>query len=49
MLDQAGVAMVPGEDFGRHEPQRYLRVSYATGLAQLHEAVDRLRRWLPRR
>ncbi len=49
MLDQAGVAMVPGEDFGRHEPQRYLRVSYATGMAQLHEAVDRLRRWLPRR
>jgi hypothetical protein len=33
MLEQAGVAMVPGEDFGSHQPQRYLRVSYATGPA----------------
>ena len=49
MLEQAGVAMVPGADFGHHEPQRYLRVSYATGMPQLHEAVDRLRRWLPAR
>ena len=46
MLDQAGVAMVPGEDFGQHEPQRYLRVSYATGMAQLQDAVERLRRLL---
>ena len=49
MLEQAGVAMVPGADFGHHEPQRYLRVSYATAMPQLHEAVDRLRRWLPAR
>jgi aspartate/methionine/tyrosine aminotransferase len=27
MLEQAGVALVPGEDFGHHEPQRYLRLS----------------------
>jgi aspartate/methionine/tyrosine aminotransferase len=47
MLEQAGVALVPGADFGRHEPQRYLRLSYATGLDQLHEAVRRLRDWLP--
>jgi aspartate/methionine/tyrosine aminotransferase len=47
MLDEAGVAMVPGEDFGRHQPQRHLRVSYATGMAELQEAVSRLRRWLP--
>lgn len=47
MLEQAGVAMVPGEDFGCHQPQRYLRVSYATALPQLHEAVQRLRAWLP--
>lgn len=45
LLEQAGVALVPGEDFGAHEPQRYLRLSYATGLPQLQEAVQRLRRW----
>ena len=49
MLEQAGVAMVPGEDFGRNEPGRWLRLSYATATPQLHEAVERLRRWLPAR
>jgi len=46
MLEQAGVALVPGADFGSHEPRRYLRLSYATGMDQLHEAVRRLRHWL---
>lgn len=49
MLEEAGVSIVPGEDFGRHEPQRYLRVSYATSMANLHEAVRRLQAWLPAR
>ena len=44
LLEQRGVALVPGMDFGQHDPQRYLRLSYATSLAQLHEAVARLRR-----
>ena len=47
MLEQAGVAMVPGADFGNHRPERHLRVSYATGMDQLQEAVRRLRAWLP--
>lgn len=49
MLEQAGVAMVPGDDFGSHESARYLRLSYATSLAELHEAVSRLRVWLAQR
>ncbi len=49
MLEQAGVALVPGEDFGRHQPERHLRLSYATGLAELQEAVRRLRAWLAER
>ncbi len=49
MLEEAGVALVPGEDFGSHQPQRWLRLSYATSLAHLHEAVQRLRAWLPPR
>jgi len=40
---------VPGEDFGRHRPERHLRLSYATGLAELQEAVRRLRVWLAER
>lgn len=47
MLEEAGVALVPGDDFGVHEPRRWLRLSYATAMPQLHEAVRRLRAWLP--
>jgi aspartate/methionine/tyrosine aminotransferase len=47
MLEEAGVAMVPGLDFGEHERKRYLRVSYATAMDHLQEAVARLRAWLP--
>jgi len=49
MLEEAGVALVPGEDFGSHQPQRYLRLSYATSMAHLQQAVQRLRDWLPLR
>lgn len=49
MLEEAGVAMVPGEDFGHHQPQRWLRLSYATSMSHLQEAVQRLRGWLPPR
>jgi aspartate/methionine/tyrosine aminotransferase len=49
MLEQAGVAMVPGEDFGRNQPERWLRLSYSTSMEGLHEAVQRLRRWLSAR
>jgi aspartate/methionine/tyrosine aminotransferase len=49
MLEQVGVAMVPGEDFGRHQPKRWMRLSYATSLPQLKEAVQRLAAWLPSR
>ena len=43
LLEATGVALVPGKDFGAHDPQRWLRLSYATSMAQLHEAVQRLR------
>ena len=47
MLQEIGVAMTPGLDFGVAEPQRYLRLSYATHLDRLREAVERMRAWLP--
>lgn len=49
MLDQAGVSIVPGEDFGTHQPERYLRLSYAASMDKLQEAVRRLAGWLPSR
>ncbi|MGD9942210.1 MAG: pyridoxal phosphate-dependent aminotransferase [Burkholderiaceae bacterium] len=49
LLDEIHVSVVPGKDFGYFEPQRYLRLSYATALERLREAVDRLERYLPQR
>ncbi len=42
LLVHAGVAAVPGIDFGPAHAQRMLRFSYATGLDRLQEAIQRL-------
>lgn len=44
ILDEAGVALVPGKDFGFHDPGRWLRISYATSMENLREAVARMAR-----
>jgi aspartate/methionine/tyrosine aminotransferase len=49
LLEETGVCIVPGRDFGRAEPQRYVRLSYATSLENLQEAVERIRSFLARR
>jgi aspartate/methionine/tyrosine aminotransferase len=43
MLHQAGVVLVPGLDFGPHTARQYIRLSYATSLENLREAVARLK------
>jgi aspartate/methionine/tyrosine aminotransferase len=43
MLNRAGVVLVPGLDFGPHTARQYIRVSYATSMENLREAVLRLR------
>jgi len=45
LLDEAGVAAVPGCDFGDHEPEAHMRFSYTTSLDQITEAVSRLTEW----
>jgi aspartate/methionine/tyrosine aminotransferase len=45
LLDEAGVAAVPGCDFGDHEPERHMRFSYTTSLDQITEGVRRLTAW----
>lgn len=46
LLNETGVCVVPGRDFGVHAPRRYVRVSYATSMAQLEEAISRMERFL---
>jgi aspartate/methionine/tyrosine aminotransferase len=45
LLDEAGVAAVPGCDFGDHEPGAHMRFSYTTSLDQITEGVRRLTDW----
>ena len=46
VMRRAHVAITPGRDFGRAGTERFVRFSYASSMAQLHEAVERLRRAL---
>jgi aspartate/methionine/tyrosine aminotransferase len=46
LLRATGVCLVPGKDFGIAAPDRYVRISYATSLDRLEEAVERMRRYL---
>ena len=46
MMQRAHVAITPGRDFGRCVSERFVRLSYASSMAQLREAVERLRRVL---
>lgn len=41
LLEKAKVSMVPGSSFGEHG-EGYVRISYATSLKNLEEAMDRL-------
>jgi aspartate/methionine/tyrosine aminotransferase len=49
ILNEAGVVMVPGLDFGPSTAQRYIRVSYATSMDNLREAVQRLEHFFKHR
>ncbi len=42
MLEEAGVAITPGKDFGFNEPQRYVRFAYTTSVERMQLAVERL-------
>ncbi len=46
MMQRAHVAITPGRDFGRCVSERFVRLSYASSMAQLREVVERLRRVL---
>jgi aspartate/methionine/tyrosine aminotransferase len=48
LLNDAHVAIVPGDDFGVAAPARHVRFSYATKYERIEEAVARLARQLQR-
>ena len=46
LLEEAGVAITPGLDFGSHHAARHVRFSYANTIENLREGVARLRSYL---
>lgn len=42
LLEQIGIAVTPGLDFGHHRAHRYIRVAYTQPQRRLTEAIDRL-------
>jgi aspartate/methionine/tyrosine aminotransferase len=46
VLERAGVAITPGEDFGVYKCNEHVRFSYATSLEDLKEGVKRLQNYL---
>ena len=46
MMRRAHVAITPGRDFGRTGTEAFVRLSYASSMPVLHEAIERLRRVL---
>lgn len=43
LMRSAQIALTPGRDFGVRDPGRWLRLSFASSMADLSEAVERLR------
>lgn len=49
LLESEQVALTPGLDFGPiHEPRRFVRLAYTTGVERLAEALTRIQRFLGR-
>ena len=46
LLEETGVAITPGIDFGRNHPESHVRFAYTTSLENLQEGVRRLARKL---
>jgi aspartate/methionine/tyrosine aminotransferase len=47
LLEQAGVAVTPGIDFGEFEASTKIRFAYTTEIERLKQAVEQLRKYLP--
>jgi len=45
-MQDAHVAMTPGRDFGHNQTEHHVRLSTASSLAQLQQAMERLKQWV---
>ena len=48
LIEEAGVAVTPGLDFGTNAPERHVRFAYTTGRERLEEGAERIARLLER-
>jgi aspartate/methionine/tyrosine aminotransferase len=48
VLEEAGVAITPGIDFGEHRARGHVRFAYTRSLVDIEEGVERLGRLLGR-
>lgn len=46
LLEETGIAITPGIDFGGYQPERHVRFAYTIAMRQLQDGVIRLRRHL---
>lgn len=46
LLEEAGVAITPGIDFGDHKASQHVRFAYTTALDRLEEGVERIRKFI---
>jgi aspartate/methionine/tyrosine aminotransferase len=46
LLEQTGLAITPGIDFGQNNPQSYVRLTYTKDISILEQAVLRLKQFL---
>lgn len=46
ILEDTGVAITPGLDFGSNKPEQFVRFAYTTGIEGLEQAVVRLSKYL---
>jgi aspartate/methionine/tyrosine aminotransferase len=49
LLEDAGVAITPGIDFGVHRAREHVRFAYTTEIGKLREGMDRIARLLASR
>ena len=46
LLEQVGVAVTPGSDFGRNKSANHVRFAYTTAMGRIRQAVDRISEFL---
>jgi aspartate/methionine/tyrosine aminotransferase len=46
LLEEVGVAITPGLDFGHHRAELHVRLAYTIGMAKLEDGIERLRRFV---